>query len=283
MTTRPICVLIFLIVCVLVAAPTQVSASETFPQNGSVLAYLTSVGARASQGNITATLTDSYSFLQMGDQWNVTEILSGKIACFPSTASLSVRFLTTSDVMGAKAIVSNDPNIDIRVSYVLRDRVVESTPIGPNVPIGFSAKCTAGGVDIGPISEATPALYASGFQYYVLFYIQPSGLGVGSSVPVAIMTSTISGTQTLVVFNTSRLALVGTVAGMMSGVLYWDRESGILLLEESTSNTQYESMTLISSSVPVPEFQFPQIIAILATSILLLFALGRNRKPVDKR
>lgn len=281
MNSRVTGVLTFLVVCTLLVTTTQVSAIDTFRENGSALVYSTSISAKTSQENITAALTDSYSFLQIGDQWNVTETLTGKIICSPSTARLSVRFRTPSDIMGTNSTVSNDPNIGIKVSYVVQDRVVQSTPIGPNVPIGFSAKCTSSGVDIGPISQATPALYASSFRYYVLFYIEPSGLGVGSSVPVAIMTSTISGTQTLVVLNTPRLALVGTLTGVISGIMYWDRESGILLLEESTSSTQSESMMLISSTAPIPEFHLPQITLILTISILL-FAFVRNRKRIQK-
>jgi hypothetical protein len=251
----------------------------TFPQNGSTLTYATLTTAQTLQGNITATSTDSYNFQQIGTQWNVTEMITGKIICSPPAAQLSVRFRTTSDLMGTNSIVSNDPNIDIKVSYVVQDRVVESTPIGSNVPAGYSAKCTLGGNDVASISQATPALYASGFRYYVLFYIQTAGVNVGSSVPVAIMTSTISGIQNVTVLNTSRPALAGTLTGIISGRLYWDRNSGILLLEESNSGTQSERMSLISSTVPIPEFQLSQVVALVTTAIVL-FAFGRKSKTI---
>ncbi len=266
-----------LLVLALVATPSQVFASMTFPQNGSSLTYASFVTSKTSQGNITAASTDSYSFQQTGSQWNVTERITGKITCSPQAAQLSVRFRTTSDIMGANSIVSNDPNIDIKVSYVVQDRVVESTPIGSNVPAGYSAECTVGGIDVAAVSQATPALYVSGFRYYVLLYIQTAGVAVGSSVPVAIMTSTISGIQNVIVLNTSRPAFVGTITGITSGSLYWDRDSGILLSEESTSSTQSERMLLTYSTVPIPEFELSQIIAIVTTTITL-FALAVNRK-----
>ena len=121
---------LMLLVLALVATPTQVFAGIIFPQNGLSLTYASFVTAKTSQGNITAASTDSYSFQQTGNQWNVTERITGKITCFPQAAQLSVRFRTTSDIMGANSIVSNDPNIDLKVSYVVQDRVVESTPIG---------------------------------------------------------------------------------------------------------------------------------------------------------
>jgi hypothetical protein len=266
-----------LLVLVVLAAPGQVSADVTFPQNGSSLTYTALATAQTSQGNISATSSDSYSFQQAGTQWNVTETITGKITCFPPTAQLSVRFLTTADIMGVQSTVSNDPSIDIKVSYLVRDRVVESTPIGSSVPAGYSAKCTLGGNDVASVSQATPALYASGFRYYVLFYIQPTGITVGSSVPVAIMTSTISGVQNVTVLNTPRPALVGTLTGIISGTLYWDRDSGILLLGQSTSSSQSDRMALTYSTVPIAEFHLPQVVAII-TTIFVLFALTGNRK-----
>jgi hypothetical protein len=268
---------LMLLVLALMATPSQVFAGITFPQNGSSLTYASFVTAKTAQGNITAASTDSYSFQQTGNQWNVTETITGKITCSPPAAQLSVRFLTTSDIMGANSIVSNDPNVVIKVSYVVQDRVVQSTPIGSNVPAGYSAKCTVGGSDVASISQATPALYASGFRYYVLFYVQPTGVAAGSSVPVAIMSSTISGVQNVTVLNTSRPALVGTITGIIGGTLYWDRDSGILLLEESTSSTQSDRMLLTYSTVPIPEFELSQIVAIVTTTIAL-FALAVNRK-----
>jgi len=269
-------VLVFLVLA-LAAAPSQVSADITFPQNESTLTYATFITAGTSQGNVTAATTDSYNFQQIGNQWNVTETITGKISCFPPGAQLSVRFLTTSDLMGANSIVSNDPNIGIKVSYMVQDRVVESTPIASNVPAGYSAKCTLRGDDLASVSQATPPLYAYSFRYYVLFYIQTTGVTEGSSVHVAIMTLTISGIQNVTVLNTSRPALVGTVTGIISGMLYWDRYSGILLLEESTSSTQSERMLLTYSTVPIPEFQLSQVVAIVTLSIVL-FALAGNRK-----
>ena len=275
------CRVLMFFVLALAASPSQVAAEVPFPQNGSTLTYAVFDSAATSQGNITVASVDSYSFQQIGNQWNVTETIKGKITCTPNTAQLSVRFRTTSDIMGTNSIVSNDPNINIMVSYVVQDRVVESTSIGSNTPAGYSAECTLAGSAIASLSQATPALYTSGFRYYVIFYIQASGLGVGSSVPVAIMTSTISGTQNVLVLNTSRFALVGTLAGMISGVLYWDRASGILLVEESTSGTQSERISLTQSTVPIPEFEFPQIATIVAISIL--FALAKRYRKSSHR
>jgi hypothetical protein len=270
-------VLVFLVLA-LAAAPSQVSADITFPQNESTLTYATFITAGTSQGNVTATSTDSYSFQQIGNQWNVTETITGKINCFPPGAQLSIRFRTTSDLMGANSTVSNDPNISIRVSYMMQDRVVESTPIGSNVPAGYFAKCTLEGNDLASVTQGTPALYAYAFRYYVLFYIQTAGVTVGSSVSVAILTSTITGIQNVTVLTTSRPALVGTVTGIISGMLYWDRYSGILLMEESkTGSTESERMLLIQSTVPISEFQLSQVVAIVTLSIVL-FALAGNRK-----
>jgi hypothetical protein len=273
-------VLVFLVLA-LAAAPSQVSADITFPQNESTLTYATFMTAGTSQGNVTAVSTDSYSFQQIGNQWNVTETITGKITCFPPAAHLSVRFGTTSDFMGANSSVSTDPNILIKVSYMIQNRTIESTPIGPNVAAGYSAKCTLEGNDLASVflSQGTPALYASPFiRYYVLFYIQTAGVTVGSSVPVAILTSTITGIQNVTVLNTSRPALVGTVTGIISGMLYWDMHSGILLMEESkTGSTESERMLLIQSTVPIPEFQLSQVVAIVTLSIVL-FVLAGNRK-----
>jgi len=248
-STKAISLFVFLVL-VLAAASSQVSADVTFPQNGSTLTYAILTTAKTSQGNITAASTDSYSFQQIGNQWNVTETISGKITCSPPAAQLSVRFHTTSDIMGANSSVSSAPNIEIKVSYLIQDRMVKSTLIGPNVPAGYSAKCTLGGNDVGSVDQATGALYASSLRYYVLFYIQTIGVTEGTLVPVSLLTATISGTQNVAVSNTSRPALVGTLTGLISGSLYWDKDSGILLLAESTSGAESEKMLLINSIFP---------------------------------
>lgn len=237
-------------VLALAAAAGRVSADMAFPQNGSTLTYALLTTAKTSQGNITAASTDSFSFQQMGSQWNVTETITGKITCPSPAAQLSVRFHTISDIMGVNSTVSTDPNIEIRVSYVIQDRIVKSTPIGPNVPAGYSAKCTLGGIDLGSIDQDTEALFPGTLRYYVLFYIQTAGVTQGSLVPVSLLTATISGTQNVTVLNTSRPALVGTLTGFFSGSLYWDRDSGILLLMESTSPVQSDRMLLINSTYP---------------------------------
>ena len=163
---------------------------------------------------------------------------------------MSVRFHTTSDIMGANSTVSSDPNIEIKVSYLIQDRIVKSTPIGPNVPVGYSAKCTLGGNDLGSVDQATEALYASSLRYYVLFYIQTIGITEGTLVPISLLTATISGTQNVTVLNTTRPALVGTLTGFISGSLYWDKDSGILLMSESTSSVQSDKISLINSTFP---------------------------------
>jgi hypothetical protein len=238
------------VVLALAATASRVSADMAFPQSGATLTYAYLTTSKTSQGNITATSTDSYSFQQIGNQWNVTETLAGKITCSTSTAQLSVRFHKISDIMGANSSVSTDPNIDIRVSYVIQDRIVRSTPIGPNAPVGYSAKCTLGGNDFGVINVDTEAVLAGTLRYYVLFYIQTARVTQGSLVPVSLLTATISGTKNVTVLNTSRPALVGTLTGFISGSLYWDRDSGILLLAETTSAVQSDRMLLINSSLP---------------------------------
>jgi hypothetical protein len=262
----------------LTIAPSRVSADVTFPQDGSALTYATLITAKSPQGNITAASIDSYSFQQISNRWNVTETITAQISCYPPAARLSVRFRTTSDFMGANSSVSTDPNILIKVSYMIQNRTIESTPIGPNVAAGYSAKCSLGGNDIASVGQETPALYASPFiRYYVFFYIQTTGVSKGSSVPVTIMTFTITGIQN--VMNTSRPALVGTFTGLINGTLYWDRFSGILLLGESTSGVQSERMLLTYSTVPIPEFHSSLVVAIVATSIVLLLALAGSRRP----
>ena len=238
------------VVLALAAAPSQVSVDLSFPQNGATLSYAYVTTAKTPQGNITATSTDSYVLQQMGSQWNVTETITGKISCPSPAAQLSVRFHTISDIMGVNSTVSTVPNIEIRVSYVVQDRIVKSTPIGPNMPAGYSAKCTLGGIDLGSIDQDTEALYPGTLRYYVLFYIQTAGVTQESLVPVSLLTATISGTQNVTVLDTSRSALVGTLTGFISGSLYWDRDSGILLLMESTSPTQSDRMLLINSTYP---------------------------------
>jgi hypothetical protein len=243
-------VFVFLILA-LAVAPSRVSADLAFPQSGSILTYSTITTAKTSQGSVTADSTDSYSFQQVGSQWNVTETITGKIVCSPSGAQVSVQFHTTSDIMGATVAVSTSPNIKIRVSYMMENRIVKSTLIGPNVPAGYSAKCTLGGVDLGSVGQDTGALYASSLRYYVLFYIQTAGVTKGSVVPVSLLTATISGTQNVTVLNTSRPALVGALTGLISGSLYWDRDSGILLLAESTSSVESERILLVNSTFPL--------------------------------
>ena len=230
--------------------PRPAGPAIRLPQNGSALTYATLTTVKTSQGNITAASTDSYSFQQIGNQWNVTETISSKITCSPPAAQLSVRFRTTSDFMGANSAVSNDPNIKLKVSYMIQDRIIKSTPVGSNVPAGYSAKCTLGGNDLGSVGQVTGALYASTLRYYVLFYIQTTGVTEGTLVPISLLTVTISGTQNVAVLNTSRLALVGTLTGLTSGSVCWDKESGILLLEESTTGTESEKMLLINSTYP---------------------------------
>jgi hypothetical protein len=61
------------------------------------------------------------------------------------------------------------------------------------------------------------------------------------------MAATISGTQTVQVLGKSWTALVGTIPGLISGTMYWESNSGILLLEKSTSGVQTEQMQLIQS------------------------------------
>ena len=247
---------LMLLVLALAAASNQVSADMAFPQNGSTLTYALLTTAKTSQGNITAASTDSYSLQQIGNQWNVTETITGKITCSPPAAQLSVRFHTTSDIMGANSAVSSDPNIEIKVSYLIQDRIVKSTPIGVNVPAGFSAKCTLGGNDLGSVGQDTGALYASSLRYYVLFYIQTIGVTEGTLVPVSLLTATISGTQNVAVLNTTRPALVGTLTGFISGSLYWDKDSGILLMSESTSSVQSDKISLINSTFPFQNLSY---------------------------
>ena len=274
---------VFLIL-VLAATPSPASASITFPQDGSNVTYATFTTAQTRQGNITVSSTDSYVFEQMGakwnwtePQWNVTETITGKITCSPPEAQLSVRYRTTSDIMGAHSSVSNDPNIAIKVSYMLQDRVVQSTLIGSNVPAGYSAKCTLGGNDVASVFVDTPALHAFGSRYYVLFYVQAGTVNIGGSVPVTTVTSTILGTQYVTVLNTPRLAFVGAITGFTSGVLYWDVGSGILLLEQSTAGSQSDRMRLTYSTVPIPEFHLSEAVVIISTTFVLL-AFPRNRK-----
>ncbi len=270
---------ILVLALTLAIAPSRVSAETPFPQNGSTLTYSVFMTAKSSQGNITATSTDSYSFQQIGNEWNVTETVIGKISCHPPTADLSVRYRTISDIFGVNSSVSSDPNILIKVSYMVQNRTIVSTPIGPNVAAGYFAKCSLGGKDIASVGQATPALYVSPFiRYYVMFHIQTAGVGVGTLVPVGILPSTITAIESVAVMNTSRPALVGTITGIISGRIYWDQESGILLLEESTNGIQSERMLLSYSTVPIPEFRLSQVALGVATSVVLLFALAGNRK-----
>jgi hypothetical protein len=243
-------ILFVLLVLVVVAAPTQVSADLAFPQNGATLTYSLLSTAGTSQGNITATSTDSYSFQQIGNQWNVTEMITGKVTCFPSTAQLSVKFHTRSDIMGVNSSVSTNPNINIPVSYVIQDRIIMSSSIGPNAPVGFTAKCALGETDVGTIYQDTGAVLAGGLLTYVFFYIETAGLTKGSTVHISIMTVTISGTQNVTVMNIPRPAFVGTISGIFGGTFYWDRDSGILLLAESTANGQSDRMLLTNTSIP---------------------------------
>ena len=232
----------------LAATPSQVSADIIFPRMA--LSYATLTTAKSSQGNITATSMDSYSFQQIGSQWNVAETIAGKITCSPSTAQLNVRFQTRSDIMGVNSSVSTDPNIEIPVSYVVQDRIIMSTPIGPNAPVGYTAKCTLGGTEVGTISEDTGAVLAGSLPSYVWFYIQTAGVTQGSVVHISIMTLTISRTQNVTVMNTSRPAFVGTITGFFGGTFYWDRDSGILLLAETTTGPQSDRMMLVNSTLP---------------------------------
>jgi hypothetical protein len=240
---------IALLVLILVTMPSQATADTAFPQNGSTLTYSLLTTAKTSQGNITAASTDSYTLQQVGNQWNVTETLSGKITCSPSAAQLNVKFHTRSDIMGINSSVSTDPNIEIPVSYVIQDRLIISTPISPNAPVGFTAKCSLGGTDVGTINQDTGAVLAGSMPGYVWFYIETAGVTQGSAVPISTVTATISGMQNVTVMSTSRPALVGTISGFISGSFYWDRDTGILLLEETTG-LQSDRMQLVSSNLP---------------------------------
>ena len=232
---------------IVAATPSQVFADSSFPHDGATLTYSVTTTGQGSPGSIVAVANDSYKFSKLGDGWNVTETLTGKITCSPSSATLSVKYQTTSDIMGQNATATNNPNILIQVSYVVKDRIVESTSIGPNVPAAYMATCNFGGNNVASIAGGTAALYAFGFKFYVFIYIQAAGVAQGSSVPVSIMAATISGTQNLQVLGKSRTALVGTMSGFISGTMYWDSSSGILLLEKSTSGMQTEQMQLTAS------------------------------------
>jgi hypothetical protein len=237
---------VFLVLIVAVI-PSQVFADKSFPHDGATLTYALTTTGQAAAGSILAFANDSYEFSTLGDGWNVTETFTGKITCSPSSATLSVKYQTTSDIMGQNAAASNNPNIRIQVSYVVKDRIVESTSIGPNVPADYIATCNFGGNNIASIAGGTAALYAFGFKFYVFIYIQPAGIGLGSTVPVSIMAATISGTQNLQVAGESRAALVGTLSGFATGNMYWDSTSGILLLAKLTSVTQTDQMQLVES------------------------------------
>jgi hypothetical protein len=227
--------------------PSHVSARISFPHDGARLEYAITDMSNSSFGSIAAVANDSYTFSKLGDSWNVTEILVGRIACSPTAATLSVKYGTTSDIFGQKASVSSSPNIFIQASYIINDRIIVSTSIGPKAPASYYATCTFREGNKISIAGGTVALYASTFKYYVFTYIDPTGVTQGTSVPVSIVTATISGTQPIQALGKSRTALVGTISGFVSATMYWEISSGILLLEKSTSTLQTEQMQLIQN------------------------------------
>ena len=243
--------LVFLAI-VLAIMPSHVSAGMSFPHDGAKLTYQIIEMDNSSFGSISAVTNDTYFFSKLGDSWNVTETLTGKIACSPSTGTLTIKYGTTSDIMGQNATALKSSNISIQVSYIVKDRMVLSTPIGPNVPASYEATCNFGGINQVFTSGGTPAVDASAFKYYVLTYIQPAGVSPGSSVPVSIMTATITGTQNVQVLGKSRTAFVGTISGLLSGIMYWDSSSGILLLAKSTIGDMTEQVQLVQSSDLAP-------------------------------
>lgn len=244
MKTSGVSVFLVLIVAVM---PSQAFAESSFPHDGATLTYAMTTTGHGSPGSIVAVANDSFRFSKSGDGWNVTETVVGKITCSSSSATLSVKYSTQSDFMGQNAAATNNPNILIQVSYVVEGRMVASTSIGPNVPAAYSATCNFGGNNEASISGGTPALYASAFKFYVFIYIQPAGVAQGSSVPVSIMAATISGTQTIQALGKSWTALVGTIPGLITGTMYWEKNSGILLLEKDTSGMQTDQMQLTKS------------------------------------
>jgi hypothetical protein len=252
---RVIGLLVFLVLAIAVM-PSHVSAAISFPHDGAKLTYLVTEMGNSSFGSIAAVTNDTYFFSKLGDSWNVTEILVGKISCSPNTGTLTVKYGTLSDIMGLNATALRSPNIFIQVSYIIKDRMVLSTPIGTNVPASYEATCNFGGIKEVLTGGGTPAPYASAFKYYVFTYIQPEGVSKGSTIPVAIMQATISGTQTVQALGRSWTALVGTIPGLISGTIYWESNSGILLLEKSTTGMgagmQTEQMQLIESSDLAP-------------------------------
>jgi len=236
--------------------PSHVFAGNSFPHDGATLTYSITTTDQTTSGSIVAIANDSYKFSALGDGWNVTETLTGKITCSPSSATLSVKYQTTSDIMGQNATATNNPNILIEVSYVVNDRMIESTPIGPNVPAAYMATCNFGennGLPItASIAGGTGAIDAAPFKYYVPVYIQPAGVAQGSSVPVSIMTATISGTQTVQALGKSWTAFVGTMSGFGGGTMYWESNSGILLSAKLSSPVQTDQWQLIESSDLAP-------------------------------
>jgi hypothetical protein len=242
---KTIGLLVFLVLVVAIV-PSHVSADISFPYEGAKLTYTIIDLANSSLGSIAAVANDSYTFSKLGDSWNVTERLVGKITCSPGTATLNVKYGTISDMMALKAAVSSSPNIVIQVSYITKDRLIVSTPIGPNVPAIYFATCNLGGGNKISIAGGTVALYTS-LRYYTFTYIQPTEVTPGCSIPVAITTATISGTQDIQALGNPRAALVGTISGFVFATMYWDSSSGILLLEKSASSLQTEQMQLIQS------------------------------------
>lgn len=247
---KTIGLLVFLVLAIAIM-PNCVFGGNSFPHDGATLTYAITTTDQTASGSIVAVANDSYKFSALGDGWNVTETLTGKITCSPSSGTLSVKYQTTSDIMGQNATATNNPNILIQVSYVVNDRMIESTAIGPNVPAAYMATCNFGennGLPItADIAGGTAAIDAAGFKYYVPVYIQTAGLAQGSSVPVSIMTATISGTQTVQALGKSWNALVGTMSGFDTGTMYWDSTSGILLSAKLTSIAQTDQMQLIES------------------------------------
>lgn len=240
--------LLWLIILAIVVVPSHVSAGTSFPHDDARLVYAVTDMANSTLGSIAAVANDSYTFSTLGDSWNVTESLVGRIACDPSTATLSVKYGTLSDIFGQKGLPSISPNISLHVSYIIQNRMIVSTPIGPNVPAAYYATCTFQKDGRISIAGGTAALYAYVFKYYVFTFIDPMGVSQGTQVPVSIVTATICGTRAMQALGKSLTALVGTISGFAAATLYWDSSTGILLWEKSTSSLETEQMQLIQCS-----------------------------------